>query len=83
MAIVTINDRSTVRMKEKVSIMKAKVDDNTCIGCGLCEATCPEVFKLNDNDISEVIVNTVPPGAQASCREAAEGCPAEAISIEE
>jgi ferredoxin len=63
--------------------MKAKVDENACIGCGLCEATCPDVFKMNDNDIAEVIVDPVPPEAQASCREAAEGCPADAISIEE
>ncbi len=63
--------------------MKAKVNADVCIGCGLCEATCPEVFKLNDKDISEVIVDTVPPGAKASCREAAGNCPVHAISLEE
>ncbi len=63
--------------------MKAKVDENVCIGCGLCEATCPEVFKLNDNDISEVIVDTVPPEAESRCREAAGSCPVQAISLEE
>ncbi len=63
--------------------MKAKVDENACIGCGLCEATCPEVFKLNDNDTSEVIVDTVPPEAESSCREAAGSCPVQAISLEE
>lgn len=26
--------------------MKAIVDENTCISCGLCENLCPEVFKL-------------------------------------
>jgi len=30
-----------------------------------------------------VIVDPVPAEAQASCREAADGCPAEAISLEE
>jgi ferredoxin len=63
--------------------MKAKVDENTCVGCGLCESMCPEVFKRNDSDIAEVIVDQVPAEAQASCREAADSCPAEAISLEE
>jgi ferredoxin len=63
--------------------MKAKVDVDSCIGCGLCAATCPEVFKLNEDDISEVIVDTVPPEAEAKCREAAENCPVQAITLEE
>ena len=63
--------------------MKVKVDENTCVGCGLCESTCPEVFKMNDNDIAEVIVGEVPAESQASCREAVEGCPADAITLEE
>jgi ferredoxin len=27
--------------------MKAEVDANKCIGCGLCEATCPPVFLID------------------------------------
>jgi len=63
--------------------VKAQVDVNTCIGCGLCEATCPEVFKLNSEDISEVIVNVVPPEVEFKCREAAANCPVQAISLDE
>ena len=29
--------------------MKAVVDKETCTGCGLCEQTCPEVFKMEDD----------------------------------
>ncbi len=63
--------------------MKAQVDITTCIGCGLCEATCPQVFKLSDDDTSEVIVGTVPADAEESCSEAADCCPVEAISLDE
>ena len=28
--------------------MKYKVND-TCIACGLCVNTCPEVFRMNDD----------------------------------
>ncbi len=63
--------------------MKATVDDG-CILCGLCVEICPEVFELPDGaDKAEVIGDEVPAAAEASCREAAEGCPVEAIHLEE
>jgi len=63
--------------------MKATVDDN-CTACGLCPQTCPEVFELgDDDDKARVIVDTVPPEAEDTCREAAESCPVEAIHLEE
>jgi len=63
--------------------VKASVDAETCIGCGLCPDTCPEVFELGDDDIARVKTPVVPKEAEASCREAAEACPTEAIKIEE
>ena len=62
--------------------MKAKVDQDSCTGCGLCSDTCPEVFQVED-DIAKVIVEKVPDSAVATCREAADDCPVEAISLEE
>lgn len=63
--------------------MKARVDQDTCTGCGLCPDICPEVFEMGDDDLAKVTVDTVPPEAEKSCREAAEACPVEAIIIEE
>ena len=62
--------------------MRATVDEETCIGCGLCAETCPEVFEMND-DKAQVKVSEVPENAQETCKEAAENCPVEAIQIEE
>lgn len=62
--------------------MKAIVDEDTCTGCGLCTDTCPEVFEL-EGDKARVKVQTVPAEAEITCREAAEACPVEAISIKE
>ena len=62
--------------------MKAIVDKETCTGCGLCEDTCPQVFKINDN-IAEVIVAKVPLDAMDCAQQAAEECPVEAIAIEQ
>lgn len=62
--------------------MKAVVDADTCTGCGLCVDTCPEVFDMGD-DVAKVIADPVPAGKEASCKEAAEGCQVEAISIKD
>lgn len=61
--------------------MKAKVDKDTCTGCGLCVDTCPDVFEM-DGNTAKVKVDTVPSGNEASCREAMEHCPVEAISVQ-
>lgn len=60
--------------------MKAFVDENTCISCGLCEGTCSEVFSL---DTGVAVAGVVAPGTEDSVREACNECPVEAISIEE
>lgn len=62
--------------------MRAMVDEDTCSGCGMCEETCPEVFELVD-DLAKVKVDPVPAEHEDACREAADDCPDEAITIEE
>jgi len=61
--------------------MKVTVDEETCIGCGLCAETCPEVFEMND-DKARVKVGEVPEDVSDSCKEAIENCPVEAIQEE-
>jgi len=55
------------------------VNQELCIGCGACEATCPEVFELVD-DKSQVKLNPVPEEFQVSALDAENGCPVSAIS---
>jgi len=59
--------------------MKAKVDQDVCVGSGNCEATAPDVFQVKDGK-SHVIVDTVPEDQEAKVREAVNGCPTGAIS---
>lgn len=62
--------------------MKACVDRDTCIGCGLCEAICPGVFRMDDEGISEVIVDDIPESLLESAQDAESQCPVGAIRIE-
>lgn len=61
--------------------MKAIVDKENCSGCGLCAEACPDVFEMVD-DIAKVKASPVPGNAESCAKEAAEGCPSEAIKIE-
>ncbi|CAA7602574.1 3Fe-4S ferredoxin signature [Acididesulfobacillus acetoxydans] len=62
--------------------MYATVNQADCIGCGSCEAVCPEVFRMNDQGLAEAYTNPVPPEAEESAKEAAQMCPGEAIVLE-
>ncbi|MBN1309758.1 MAG: ferredoxin [Chitinispirillaceae bacterium] len=62
--------------------MKAIIDRETCIGCGICVETCPEVFELDNEGKARVKTEVVPPGNEESCGEAAVDCPVAAITVE-
>ena len=62
--------------------MKVTVNDS-CTGCGLCVDACPAVFELDDDSMAKVLLAEVPAEHADACREAAEGCPVEAIEITE
>ncbi len=57
--------------------MKYIVNDS-CIGCGLCESTCPDVFTIKDG-VAVAIEGDVPANAEAAAADAKEGCPVGAI----
>ena len=46
-----------------------------CIGCGMCEATCPEVFSMTAEGVAKAIGDVVPAEHEAAAAEAKEGCP--------
>ena len=63
--------------------MKAVVDRDACIACGLCSSICPEVFEPDEDDIAVVIADPIPEDVEDEAKEAEESCPTDAITIEE
>lgn len=63
--------------------MKAIVDQDTCISCGMCVSICPEVYEFNENEKAYAHVDTVPTDCEDSAKEARDSCPVDAIDIKE
>lgn len=61
--------------------MEVRIDRDNCIGCGLCEELCPEVFALDDEYIATV--KKQPTQLTDNLQEAADSCPTGAIEITE
>ncbi len=62
--------------------MKVEIIKENCIGCGQCEATCNEVFKINDDGVATVIKENIKEELKDDIIEAADGCPTSAINVE-
>ena len=61
--------------------MKYKVNE-TCIGCGLCAATCPEAFSMGGSGLAVATEKEVSTELLASAEDAKNGCPLGAITEE-
>lgn len=54
------------------------VDQELCISCTLCVQAVPEVFRMNDKNVSEVYHPTGAP--EEKIQQAIDGCPVSCIS---
>lgn len=62
--------------------MKVIVNPHTCISCGLCISTVPEVFEANEEGKAEAY-GVVTDENRDAVQEAIDACPVTAISWEE
>ena len=60
--------------------MKVSIDAELCTGCGACVDDVPDVFVMKD-EVAEVKTPEVSADLEDAVKEAAEGCPVEAILI--
>ncbi|ANS73851.1 ferredoxin [Paenibacillus yonginensis] len=65
------------------------VDKDTCIACGACGATAPDIFDYDDEGLAEVIyqsdanrgVTEIEEGLYDDLQDACDGCPTDSIKI--
>jgi len=57
---------------------KVSIDAQACVGCGLCEQFCPEVFKIEGDGIAHLKAQVC---AIHNMQEASEQCPVNAIKV--
>lgn len=63
------------------------VDQETCIACGACGASAPDIFDYDDEGLAYVILDNnfgtaeVPEDLHDDLEDAFEGCPTESIKM--
>lgn len=63
-------------------MLRPKIIEELCTGCGICETICPDVFEIGADGLSHVIAEDICDSVEC-CEEAIENCPEEAIVFEE
>ncbi len=61
--------------------MRVYIDEDLCIGCGLCANIEPSVFEMGEDNFSHVI-GDVTDDNEENTHEAVESCPVDAIKEE-
>ena len=63
--------------------MRVHVIVERCVGHGMCMMACPEIFALNDEDGTAIVLQPdVPPDLEDAVDHAVRGCPEQAVVIE-
>ncbi|VEF49676.1 ferredoxin [Bacillus freudenreichii] len=63
------------------------VDQDTCIACGACSETAPDIFDHNDSGFSFVKLDDnqgtaeIPDDLEYDLEDACDGCPTESIKV--
>lgn len=58
------------------------IETASCIGCGSCEAICPDVFTMNDHGVAQAI-SEVSADYLVDIKDALKMCPVHCIFMDE
>ncbi|MFH1797785.1 MAG: ferredoxin [Candidatus Omnitrophota bacterium] len=60
--------------------MRAVIDAEKCIGCGLCAQVSPEVYEMQE-DKAVAMAGSIPEDKVEAAKDGAEQCPVAAIIV--
>lgn len=63
--------------------MKVTIDYDLCEANALCTGLVPEVFEVDDEDNTNILVDEVPADLHEQVRRAVRACPKQAIRLQE
>ncbi len=61
--------------------MRIQVDRDLCEANAVCESIAPAVFRVNDEDVLEVLAPEPPEGLRAQVENAVLRCPRRALTL--
>jgi ferredoxin len=59
---------------------KITIDENACVGCGLCVNECSDCFEMGDDGVAKVKASEC---SSCNLHEIATQCPVNAITVED
>ncbi|MBU9763822.1 ferredoxin [Mycobacterium sp. TNTM28] len=62
--------------------MKVIVDQDRCVGNGICEALAPDLFEVGDSGQAHLLVDEIPSEHEQLAHTAVQSCPALALRID-
>ncbi len=70
-------------VRETVISMRVVVDNARCTGLGVCEALAPDLFEVGEDRSLTVLKDSLGDADREAAQDAVEGCPTEALRLEE
>ncbi|MDP9028412.1 MAG: ferredoxin [Actinomycetota bacterium] len=59
--------------------MRVQVDRARCEGHGVCEEIAPEIYRLDDDGVLEILLDPIPAKLEAKAESGARLCPVAAL----
>jgi ferredoxin len=63
--------------------MKVVVNSDLCEANAVCVRSCPEAFRLEEDDTLTILLDPIPENLRSGVERAVRGCPRQALAVQE